>query len=132
MTFTTNSWGGSRSVTFSADTSSVKYNSATASATVNVLYIPAGSITYTNDYSYVDRLRLYYTNSDYANVLNNNNGIEQRIDNLKETDLLYVYIRGYDENWDRGPWYSETFTAESFVKNGFTGTISRSSAPSTN
>lgn len=132
LTFTTNSWGGSRSVTFSADTSSVKYNSATASATVNVLYIPAGSITYTNDYSYVDRLRLYYTNSDYANVLNNNNGIEQRIDNLKETDLLYVYIRGYDENWDRGPWYSETFTAESFVKNGFTGTISRSSAPSTN
>ena len=44
MTFTTNDWGGSRSVTFSADTSSVKYNSATASATVNKIHIAAGKL----------------------------------------------------------------------------------------
>lgn len=74
LTFTTNSWGGSRSVTFSADTSSVKYTSATASATVNKIHIAAGALKVSGiEYAFYDgRLNDYEATKATITVLYNN------------------------------------------------------------
>lgn len=82
LTFTTNSWGGPRSVTFSADTSSVKYNSATASATVNKIHIAAGKLKISgieyakngiNQYAESATVTVQYNGSNVGQFLVNRN-----------------------------------------------------------
>lgn len=76
MTFTTKSWGGSRSVTFSADTSSVKYNSATASATVNKIHIAAGALK-VSGIEYASVTSTYYAESATVTVQYNGSNVGQ-------------------------------------------------------
>ena len=136
LTLTTAGWSGNRSVTVSydaeiiSDNQVITYNDGSATATVNVLYIPAGSITH--NYSNVNRLRLYHANNAYVNVIDvDEENIEAEIPGLEANENLYIYIR-YSSGNSNTTRYSEVFTAESFVNNGFSGTINRTSAPSLN
>ena len=112
----TTDWGTEATATITAE----GYAQESKSVTRNILYIPQNSITH--NYSNVNILRLYYANNSYVDVIDvDEENIEAEIPGLEASDNLYIYIRyrsGYSGNTTL---YSETFTAESFVDNGFSG-----------
>ena len=131
----TTDWGTEATATITAE----GYAQESKSVTRNILYVDAGSISYTNNVT-ANRIYLYYPGNAYGysntyttNISNKSNGqaIIVEFEGLAENTKLYSAIR-YTSNNRNTTVYSEVFTAGTLIKDGYKGNMTRDSAPSTN